>query len=234
MSQKGFDFGDEPPPLGAKPARPEEPAPPSRKPAPKPEPTRRRALTVSELTDRIQGVLETEFLDVWVEGEISNLKLATVRALLLLAEGRARPARGGAVPQRHAARALQAGGRHEGAGAGRAAHLPPARRLPGPGPGAGAARQGLAAAGLRGAEAEARAGGPLRPAAEAPAADAAAPDRGRDLAQRRRAARHPARAALALREPRGAGLPRAGAGRRCRGRDRAGHPRAERDRAAST
>ena len=34
----------------------------------------RRALTVSELTDRIQGVLETEFVDVWVEGEISNLK----------------------------------------------------------------------------------------------------------------------------------------------------------------
>jgi exodeoxyribonuclease VII large subunit len=39
-------------------------------------PARRRALTVSELTDRIQGVLETEFVDVWVEGEISNLKLA--------------------------------------------------------------------------------------------------------------------------------------------------------------
>ena len=36
----------------------------------------RRALTVSELTDRIQGVLETEFVDVWVEGEVSNLKLA--------------------------------------------------------------------------------------------------------------------------------------------------------------
>jgi exodeoxyribonuclease VII large subunit len=36
----------------------------------------RRALSVSQLTDRIQGVLETEFLDVWVEGEISNLKLA--------------------------------------------------------------------------------------------------------------------------------------------------------------
>jgi len=35
---------------------------------------RRRALSVSELTDRIQGVLETEFLDVWVEGEVSNLK----------------------------------------------------------------------------------------------------------------------------------------------------------------
>ena len=41
-----------------------------------PRPGRRRALTVSELTDRIRGVLETEFFDVWVEGEISNLKRA--------------------------------------------------------------------------------------------------------------------------------------------------------------
>ena len=41
-----------------------------------PRPARRRALTVSELTDRIRGVLETEFFDVWVEGEISNLKRA--------------------------------------------------------------------------------------------------------------------------------------------------------------
>ena len=39
--------------------------------------------------------------------------------------------------------------------------------------------------------------------------------------------RHPARAALALREPRGARLPRARAGRGRRGRDRAGHPRAQ-------
>ncbi len=53
MEQKGLDFG-----AGA-----------SRLP-------RRRAFTVSELTDRLQGVLETEFADVWVEGEISNLKLA--------------------------------------------------------------------------------------------------------------------------------------------------------------
>jgi exodeoxyribonuclease VII large subunit len=48
-------------------------------PAPRPaaRPPRRRALTVSELTDRIQGVLETEFVDVWVEGEVSNLKIAS-------------------------------------------------------------------------------------------------------------------------------------------------------------
>jgi exodeoxyribonuclease VII large subunit len=54
MQQKGIDFG------GAAAASPRG--------------DRRRALTVSELTDRIQGILETEFLDVWVEGEISNLK----------------------------------------------------------------------------------------------------------------------------------------------------------------
>jgi exodeoxyribonuclease VII large subunit len=55
MRQKGLDFGD----------------------APQPRPSRPRALTVSQLTERIQGVLETEFLDVWVEGEVSNLKEAS-------------------------------------------------------------------------------------------------------------------------------------------------------------
>jgi exodeoxyribonuclease VII large subunit len=54
MEQRGLDFGT---------ALPPQPAP-------------RRALTVSQLTDRIQGVLETELFDVWVEGEVSNLKIA--------------------------------------------------------------------------------------------------------------------------------------------------------------
>jgi exodeoxyribonuclease VII large subunit len=57
MQQKGLDFGE---------------ARPARKGG---APAARRALSVSELTDRIQGVLETEFHDVWVEGEISNLKM---------------------------------------------------------------------------------------------------------------------------------------------------------------
>ena len=56
MRQKGLDFGGSP---GAQAL-----------------PPRRRALTVTELTERIQGVLETEFVDVWVEGEVSNLKIA--------------------------------------------------------------------------------------------------------------------------------------------------------------
>jgi exodeoxyribonuclease VII large subunit len=54
MQQKGLDFGS---PAG-------------------PGSARRRALSVSELTERVRGVLETEFVDVWVEGEISNLKQA--------------------------------------------------------------------------------------------------------------------------------------------------------------
>jgi len=54
MQQKGLDFGLGPGVVRA--------------------PEKRRAWSVAELTDRIQGLLETEFLDVWVEGEISNLK----------------------------------------------------------------------------------------------------------------------------------------------------------------
>jgi len=57
VEQKGLDFGE----AGA--------------PAPAPRPARPRALTVSDLTGRIQGALETEFFDVWVEGEVSNLKI---------------------------------------------------------------------------------------------------------------------------------------------------------------
>ena len=54
MEQKGLDFG----------------------PANDARPAKRRAFSVSELTERIQGALETDFFDVWVEGEVSNLKIA--------------------------------------------------------------------------------------------------------------------------------------------------------------
>jgi exodeoxyribonuclease VII large subunit len=79
MRQKGFDFGGAPPRRGrAGTTGAEEPRPaPDGAARPDGGPGRRRALTVSELTERIQGVLETEFLDVWVEGEVSNLKLAS-------------------------------------------------------------------------------------------------------------------------------------------------------------
>jgi exodeoxyribonuclease VII large subunit len=71
MRQRGLDFGGQPTPA-RRPAE-EAGAAPGRL---DPRPSRRRALTVSELTERIQGVLETEFVDVWVEGEVSNLKAA--------------------------------------------------------------------------------------------------------------------------------------------------------------
>jgi exodeoxyribonuclease VII large subunit len=79
MRQKGFDFGGPPPPRRA---REEAPGAGGERPSgdgtprASERPGRRRALTVSELTDRIQGVLETEFVDVWVEGEVSNLRFA--------------------------------------------------------------------------------------------------------------------------------------------------------------
>jgi len=66
MQQKGLDFGgEEKPPAAAIPR----PAPVRARPAPRPH------WTVSQLNDRIQGLLETEFADVWVEGEVSNLRL---------------------------------------------------------------------------------------------------------------------------------------------------------------
>jgi exodeoxyribonuclease VII large subunit len=63
MRQKGLDFGGE----ELRPAAPVRPAPPR--------PAARKAWTVSQLSDRIQGLLETEFVDVWVEGEVSNLRV---------------------------------------------------------------------------------------------------------------------------------------------------------------
>src|SRR6266704_1080814 len=35
----------------------------------------RRVMTVTELTVRVRDVLETEFFEVWVEGELSNCRL---------------------------------------------------------------------------------------------------------------------------------------------------------------
>lgn len=57
MRQKALDFGGEP--------------------APTPGPAARRHWSVGTLTERLRGVLETEFFDVWVEGEISNLNQAS-------------------------------------------------------------------------------------------------------------------------------------------------------------
>ncbi len=62
MKQRGLDFGEE--------------KAPERRPAKPPAVQRQRpALSVSQLTDRIQSALETELADFWVEGEVSNLSL---------------------------------------------------------------------------------------------------------------------------------------------------------------
>jgi exodeoxyribonuclease VII large subunit len=76
MEQKGLDFGPQAEAVASRPEPRSMKAVAARDvPAPT-TPARRGALTVSELTDRIQGVLETDLADVWVEGEISNLKIA--------------------------------------------------------------------------------------------------------------------------------------------------------------
>ena len=97
------------------------------------------------------------------------------------------------------------------------------RRLPARG-GADAARgAGRAVRGVREAEGPARGGGPLRRGAQEGAARRPARHRHRDLARRRRAARHPRHARPARahgpRDP----LPHARAGRGRRAADRAGH-----------
>jgi exodeoxyribonuclease VII large subunit len=73
VRQKGFDFEAES--AREKAPEPRPPAPEPRPPAAKPRPGPRRGLTVTALTERIRDLLETEFLDVWVEGEVSNLRV---------------------------------------------------------------------------------------------------------------------------------------------------------------
>jgi exodeoxyribonuclease VII large subunit len=51
---------------------PEREQPPARKP---PAPRERRIHTVTELTSRLRALLEEEFFEVWVEGELSNCKV---------------------------------------------------------------------------------------------------------------------------------------------------------------
>ncbi len=84
MSQLPFD---DPPPAPVEPRPPggghaprpgrAAPPPPGVPPAPSapsasPSGSRHRILSVSELSARLRGLLESEFVDVWVEGEISN------------------------------------------------------------------------------------------------------------------------------------------------------------------
>jgi len=63
-------FEDETPP----PATSDQPATNAERPAGLPV-TARRVLTVTELTVKVRDLLETEFVEVWVEGELSNCRL---------------------------------------------------------------------------------------------------------------------------------------------------------------
>ena len=38
-------------------------------------PQRRRVFTVTELTVRVRDLLESEFFEIWVEGELSNCRI---------------------------------------------------------------------------------------------------------------------------------------------------------------
>ena len=54
----------------------EEPEPPAAAaPEPLPTPAARRVLTVSELNSEIRLLLEERFVELWVEGELSNCRL---------------------------------------------------------------------------------------------------------------------------------------------------------------
>ncbi len=215
MRQKGFEFDGERAPRSGK----------AESPVPQPgagreaEPSRatskeRRALTVSQLTDRIQGVLETEFLDVWVEGEVSNLKLAPsghwyfslkddqaqVRAVVWRTDARLvrfKPKDGMKVLARGTLRVYAPRGEYQlsvqvleplGKGSLQQAFEELKEKLE---------KEGLFAAARK------------RPLPMLPRRIGVVTS-----PRRRRAQGHPARAALALRDPRGARLPRARAGRR--------------------
>ena len=215
MRQKGLDFGGE----ELRPAAPVRPAPPR--------PAARRAWTVSQLTDRIQGVLETEFLDVWVEGEVSNLRLmpssghwyfslkdekAQIRAVVWKSDARYlkfQPKDGMKVVARGAVRLYPPRGEYQlsvqvieplGKGSLQQAFEELKEKLD---------KEGLFA-----------------PGAQAPAAHAAPAHRHRHLAHGRRAARHPARArGAATRTWRCSSIPAGCRGPRRRARSCAGSAR---------
>jgi exodeoxyribonuclease VII large subunit len=70
----------------------------------------RRILTVSELTGRIRTLLEREFFEVWIEGELSNCKVwNTGHMYFTLKDGGAQIK--GVMFRRPCATALQAAGR---------------------------------------------------------------------------------------------------------------------------
>src|SRR5512133_1575027 len=59
-------------PFEDEPEEPAPPQPPAETPPPGPQGPSRRVLTVTQLTAAVRELLETEFPEIWVEGEISN------------------------------------------------------------------------------------------------------------------------------------------------------------------
>ena len=160
----------------------------------------RRVLTVTELTVRVRDLLETEFFEVWVEGELSNCRVwntghlyftlkdsgAQIRGVIFRIGAPLSQVQAGRRPAGRRARAhlgLRAQGR---VSAGLRAH--------------GAAGARRAAARVRSAQEAASRRGTVRRRSQAGAARAAAQDRHRHLARRRGDPRHHQGARQALRE----------------------------------
>ena len=194
----------------------------------RPPPARERpssaaSFRVTELTVRVRDLLETEFFEVWVEGELSNCRVWNTGHLYFTLKDAASQIRG--VMFRSALRYLKfkpadglrvvARGTHLGLRA--EGRIPAGLRAP------RAARPRRAAARLRSAqEAAAGAKGCSTPARKRPLPVAAAQDRHRHVARRRRDPRHHQGASPAVREraPRHPARARAGRGRRHRHRAR--------------
>ena len=196
---------------------------PERRTPPTAAPPRRRVLTVTELTVRVRDLLESEFFEVWVEGELSNCRVWNTGHLYFTLKDGASQIRG--VMFRSALRYLKfkpadglrvvARGRvsvYEPKGEYQLVceHLEP---------------HGLGALQLAFDQLKKRlqAEGLFDAGAQAAAAGAAAQDRHRHLARRRGDPRHHQGAAPALREraPRDPPGARAGRGRGARDRARA-------------
>ena len=130
-------------------------------------------------------MLDAEFTDIWVSGEISGLKLAASGHYYFTLKERDSQVKCVAFRSAHRLLEIQAAGRPGGAGARPHRCLRSPRRIPVAGGTARAAGPGRAATGLRAAQEETRRRGPLRAGAQA---SAAALSRGASASSPRRAA----------------------------------------------
>ena len=153
-------------------------------------PTARRVLTVTELTVRVRDLLETEFFEVWVEGELSNCRVWNTGHLYFTLKDASTQVR--AVIFRSALRYLKfkpADGLARGRARPRLG-LRAQGRVPADLRASGAARPRRAAARVRSAEEAAAGRRAVRPGAQTAAARPAPQDRHRHLARRRGDPRH--------------------------------------------